>query len=304
MMLTDRKAADIRAGKVVGELHGKVNVALRSGSGDGLTLRNTLGPATSEMSRRLIEIYAQLDGASERPLRDELVEVITRNVMSFIQSVKAAVRGVNVGAAARLAANLMAMHSMAIPTEFDLAAYEAHQKQDKGQSAPPRPIPTRLKHDKLGILDSPSLYPEDFKTSVGVLGVAVIYFDLDNFKAINTRFTEPVIDRTLLSELNKLIAALADGRGIAYAEGGDEFIVMLPNTNAALAEAFTIVLLDAIRTTTFLVDGAPVNVTASAGVVSSINPEDGQTCREAAALAKKRAKDDGRDRYSIATTPQ
>jgi hypothetical protein len=115
-VLNDREAVEIRARKVIGELHGRVNVALRSGRNDGLNLRNTLGPAASEMSRRLIEIYAQLDGASERPLRDELVEAITRHVTSFIQSVNAGVRGVNVGAAARLGANLMAMHSVAIPT--------------------------------------------------------------------------------------------------------------------------------------------------------------------------------------------
>jgi hypothetical protein len=180
-VLNDREAVEIRARKVVGELHGKVNVALRSGTNNGLNLRNTLGPAASEMSRRLVEIYAQLDGASERPLRDELVEAITRHVTSFIQSVTADVRGVNVGAAARLAANLIAMHSMGIPTEFDLAAYEVHKS--KANSPSPVPLaPVRRKHDKLGILDSPSLYPEDFKAGLGVLGIAVIYIDLDKFK--------------------------------------------------------------------------------------------------------------------------
>jgi GGDEF domain-containing protein len=104
----------------------------------------------------------------------------------------------------------------------------------------------------------------------------------------------------LLVELNKLIAALADGRGVAYAEGGDEFIVLLPNTNAVLAEAFTKVLLDAIRTKVFSVDGVSVSITASAGIATSSDPDGGQACREAAALAKREAKEGGRDRYAMA----
>jgi hypothetical protein len=40
---------------------------------------------------------------------------------------------------------------------------------------------------------------------------------------------------------------------------------MLPNTNAAQAEVFAVVLLDAIRAATFRVDGEPIRVTASTG---------------------------------------
>ncbi len=92
----------------------------------------------------------------------------------------------------------------------------------------------------------------------------------------------------------------ADKRGFAYAEGGDEFIVMLPNTNAAEAEVFAVVLLDAVRAATFRVDGEPIRVTASAGIASATDPEAGQVCREAAAKAKQKAKDDGRNRYVVA----
>ncbi|HUJ58479.1 MAG TPA: GGDEF domain-containing protein [Kofleriaceae bacterium] len=293
-MLTEREAADHRASEVVAELDGKVHAELRSGRGNGSSLRSSLRAAASVMSRRLIEIYAGLTGASEAPLRDELIAEITRQVTSFIASVSRSVRGPDAGAVARLARELGARRSIGIPRELDLAADDA-RRAATGSA----PVPRR-KQDKLGILDPPSLYADDFKSSVGILGVAVLFFDLDHFEALNTRFSEPVIDRTLLLELNQLVAELVAWRGMAYAEGGDEFVVLLPNTNAPLAAAFTKVLLHRIRSAAFSIDGHPLTVTASAGIATSTDPDGGQACREAAARAMRQAKDAGRDRYRMA----
>lgn len=102
MALTDRQAADMRASKAVGEAHGRVALQVRARAGDGLALRNALTSETAGLSKRLIEIYSELPGASEPPLRDELVAAIQEWVSSFIKSVAAAQR-VNVGAVARLA---------------------------------------------------------------------------------------------------------------------------------------------------------------------------------------------------------
>jgi len=303
-MISSRQAADLRAKSVVAEVRNKVHVQIHSGrSSPEMTLRNSLSAGVTEMRRRLIDVYAQLEGASEPPLRDELVMVINDELVSMIRSTVAGVRGSGAAGAARLAANLSATAGMGLAQALDLAAYDAAQLKASA-SPPPAAPPQRLKHDKLQILDSPSLYAADFKQSVGHLGVSVIYFDLDNFKSINTRFSEPVIDRTLLTSLNQLVAALAAGRGIAYAEGGDEFIVLLPNTSLRIAEAFVLDLLDVIRAATFDVDGTTVQVTASAGLAWSTNPEDAQLCREVAARAKQDAKTTGRDRYVVGSQPE
>jgi PleD family two-component response regulator len=74
---------------------------------------------------------------------------------------------------------------------------------------------------------------------------------------------------------------------------------MLPNTNTALAEAFATVLLERIRSRTFMVETDTVNVTASAGIASSMNAEDAQVCREEASAAKREAKEQGKNRYVI-----
>lgn len=201
----------------------------------------------------------------------------------------------------REAANLKALVTASVGREFDLAVHALKKPRPFVIAQESRAAPARRKQDKFEILDSPKQYDLDFPHSIGMLGVAVIYFDLDDFKTLNTRFTEPVIDRTLLPELQRMIAALVVNRGYAYAEGGDEFIIMLPNTNAALASAFAAELLERIRSTRFDVDGDEVKVTASAGIAVGAIAGQAQACRESASAAKRDAKEQGKDRFVVAT---
>lgn len=288
MVLTDRRAADMRASEAVGKAHQTLSRHMQMNRHNAaMAFRNGLREALPELSERLVELYSQLSDAPEE--RDELVDVIVRQVTSFITSAAAGQRGSHIGSVAREASNQTAAATMGIPNSFDLAVHEHRKKREAAA-----PVRVRRKQDKFEILDSPREYEPDFIQSVGVLGVSVIFFDVDDFKEVNTRFTEPVIDRTLLSELMRMIWALAEGRGFAYAEGGDEFVITLPNTNTTLAEAFTALLLEQIRSATFDVDGQPVKVTASAGIASSMSAGDGQACREAAGAAKRDAKNRGK----------
>lgn len=299
MVLSERQAADLRANQAVGKAVQTLSRHVQGGRGKNevLAFRSGLREAVPELAARLVEIYAELTDAGEMPLRDELITEVTRRVSSFVQSSVAGVRGQGAGLAAREGEREIGTQSASIRSRFDLAVTDHHKAR---KTAPLVPAPeARRKQDKFEILDSPRQFDSDFKTSIGLLGVAVIFFDLDNFKRLNTRFTEPVVDRTLLSELQRLIAALVVGRGFAYAEGGDEFVITLPNTNTALAEPFTLLLLERIRTATFMVEGEPISVTASAGLASSMNAEDSQACRDAAAAAKQEAKDRGKDRHVV-----
>lgn len=299
MGITEREAADIRKEGAVSKAYKTFNQhKMEHRTSPGMGFRKGLHEAVKDLRSELIAIYAELEAAGEPPLRDELVNVIADRVTAFIKSCLAGVRGENAGAAAREAHNLIASISIGVGKAFDLAVYE-HRKSRGGVVPPPPAAVTRKKQDKFEILDSPKQYDPDFAQSIGILGVSVIYFDLDDFKALNTRFTEPVIDKTLLPDLQRMIAALVDDHGYAYAEGGDEFIIMLPNTNTVLAEAFASILLESIRSTVFTVGEAEVKVTASAGIASSMNPDDRQACREAASSAKRDAKQQGKDRYVV-----
>jgi diguanylate cyclase (GGDEF)-like protein len=301
MALSDREAAELRKEDAVAKAY--QTLAQHKGSSrhqPAMGFRNGLIEAVGQLRRDLIDLYSELDGAGEEPLRSELAAMISDRLSAFIQSCVAGVHGTNSAGAARTGARLISSSTVGVDRDMDLAV-RARLKQHRQVPTPSTPtmMPVRKKQDKFEILDSPRQYESDFAPSVGLLGVSIIYFDLDDFKRLNNRFTEPVIDKTLLPELQNMIAALIDQRGYAYAEGGDEFIVMLPNTNTALAEAFASSLLERVRATMFVIGEERVKVTASAGIASSMNPDDAQACRESASAAKRDAKQGGKDRYVV-----
>lgn len=56
--------------------------------------------------------------------------------------------------------------------------------------------------------------------------LVVAYADLDDFKAVNTKLTETVVDLKVLSPLLELMEAWAYARAHAYRFGGDEFNIV------------------------------------------------------------------------------
>lgn len=93
--------------------------------------------------------------------------------------------------------------------------------------------------EKFGILRANSQVEVDFAASkADPAGVALLFFDVDHFKQLNTKYTETVVDSAVLRPLQELIRVLVVGRGFAYSVGGDEFIVLLRNVNPTEALAF------------------------------------------------------------------
>ena len=155
----------------------------------------------------------------------------------------------------------------------------------------------REKQQKFGILDAPNLLDSDLAAPAGVFGRAVIYFDLDNFKAINSRFTERVVDETLLPAVHRLVASAALNQGHAYAEGGDEMIVLLPNSTLLMGAAFAESLRGKLSTFSIDVRDETLSVTASFGVAGGL---EGVALAEVANRAKRFAKENGKNCVAIA----
>ena len=121
--------------------------------------------------------------------------------------------------------------------------------------------------------------------------VTLIYLDLDNFKALNTRFTNAKVDETILPAAQRLLTKLAQGRGGAYLHGGDEMCVIAPNLDEDEARAFAEKLRRSYEVEKFDVDGEDVNLTASIGVATwPLNGSTYKTVLEAANRAQVDAK--------------
>ncbi len=122
---------------------------------------------------------------------------------------------------------------------------------------------------KFGILLSPSSLPIDFSTATkGGHPVCLVFVDIDNFKRFNTTFTESVVDRDLLPKMNRDLKDVVGNRGSAYKQGGDEFIVLLPNHTAEEGALFAERVRRSFEESTYSVNSQAVTLTVSIGLAS------------------------------------
>ena len=153
---------------------------------------------------------------------------------------------------------------------------------------------------KFKILYSPAQAAKDFTEWISADSsgsqVAVLYIDIDNFKKLNTAHTETTVDETLLPEFQRTLDNLVKHRGAAYRQGGEEFLVALPNHTKDEAVAFAERLRREISEQPFRVYSEEAVITVSVGVAAY--PDDGATFAEvlrAANIAEHEAKAAGRN---------
>ncbi len=110
---------------------------------------------------------------------------------------------------------------------------------------------------------------------------AMVYVDLDRFKAINDVFGHAAGDLVVAEVARRLRAALPGDAELARI-GGDEFVALLPGLGVDAAQPVAIELLNALTAEPCLADGLRLDVEASLGVVEVAAP---MQVREALALA-------------------
>lgn len=131
------------------------------------------------------------------------------------------------------------------------------------------------------------------------LGVAII--DLDHFKEINDTHGHAAGDQ-VLKEFSDLTHKVARGTDIVARYGGDEMVVILPQSGPAEVIAFGERLLEAVHRHIFCERAQNLVLTVSVGVASSVvghGSETAQGLMGRADLALYRAKKAGRDRVVI-----
>lgn len=136
--------------------------------------------------------------------------------------------------------------------------------------------------------------------------LALVMIDLDYFKAYNDRYGHPAGDQCLRRFGELLGHALKRPGDLAVRYGGEEFTLLLPNTDAQGAVAIVQEILMLLRRLVIEHAGSPLGqVSASAGIaVGHPGPEDTtpESLTAAADAALYEAKRQGRDRYSLASS--
>ena len=125
-------------------------------------------------------------------------------------------------------------------------------------------------------------------------GLAVVIFDVDNFKRVNDNFGHLVGDQ-LLKEIAQLLVANVRQVDKVARYGGEEFVILLADADADAAIQVAEKLRRTVHDAAF-VGGTVGRVTLSAGVAAARDEDVADTVFQRADRALYRAKNDGRDR--------
>jgi diguanylate cyclase (GGDEF)-like protein len=107
--------------------------------------------------------------------------------------------------------------------------------------------------------------------------LAVMMVDLDGFKRVNDTWGHQIGDQALLHVAALLRSSVRESDHVGR-YGGDEFLMVLPDTGADGARQIASRLLDRAEAVTLLVSGVHLPILLSAGI--ACYPEDGITRRE------------------------
>ncbi|SEH06148.1 GGDEF domain-containing protein [Candidatus Venteria ishoeyi] len=124
--------------------------------------------------------------------------------------------------------------------------------------------------------------------------LAVLIFDLDRFKAINDTHGHTAGD-TVLKCLARLLRSCCRNNDFPCRLGGDEFIVLLPDTQQKEAFGMAELLYDAMRTLKIRIPTTTIQVTVSIGLTLYRAGDTTKMLMERTDQALHRAKQQGRD---------
>ncbi|MFH1090257.1 MAG: sensor domain-containing diguanylate cyclase, partial [Pseudomonadota bacterium] len=135
--------------------------------------------------------------------------------------------------------------------------------------------------------------------------MSLIMIDLDHFKTINDRFGHEAGDQVLRT-VARIIKDNVRDTDHAARVGGEEFAVILPNTEESEAWRLAIRIQGALRRTSFPLGQFPWRQTVSQGVADTQKTpvKDGENLLRLADQAMYMAKEEGRNRIRSASAPE
>lgn len=167
----------------------------------------------------------------------------------------------------------------------------------------------RAYDEKFHVLEAPRLFFPDLahyrhECELRSAELVVAYVDIDDFKAVNAKLTETVVDLKVLTPFLEIIEAWAFARAHAYRFGGDEYVALLPNADRRLAVALLGDLRQRIVDAVF--PSTDVKLTVSMGA-TVVDPDCPLTDREVlgrANAAKARAKAERKGTIAVVEPPE
>ena len=103
--------------------------------------------------------------------------------------------------------------------------------------------------------------------------MAVLYFDLDSFKAINDRHGHAAGDAVLRDVSRRVLAGIR-GTDVAARVGGDEFVILLPGVSERADARRMAELIGRVVSEPIEFDGLQLRVGSSTGI--AMYPDDGR----------------------------
>jgi diguanylate cyclase (GGDEF)-like protein len=126
--------------------------------------------------------------------------------------------------------------------------------------------------------------------------------DLDHFKMVNDRFGHSSGDRVIVALTQMLQQRLRQSDGIGR-YGGEEFLVLMPDTDLETAHRLMSKLLQQFSQLKFFERNIEFHASFSAGISCANDWNSAQLCLERADQALYQAKKLGRNRIEIAHSP-
>jgi len=157
---------------------------------------------------------------------------------------------------------------------------------------------TRLKNKRYGLvrLEEAVYVAKRYKSGLGLL-----VCDIDHFKRVNDTYGHPAGD-TVLKEVSRRIAACVRKADVVLRYGGEEFMLILPETDAHPLAAIGEKVRQAVSATPVDLgtNGVLLPLTISVGVAAfHADSDSGETLIARADAALYRAKEGGRDRVEF-----
>ncbi len=152
-------------------------------------------------------------------------------------------------------------------------------------------------HDSLTELPNRMLFTEHVARSLALgLETAVLFLDLDDFKAVNDRFGHPVGDALLVAFSDRLKACVRPA-DVPARLGGDEFAVLADGSDAEEVERVAARLVEALSEP-FRVEGREIAVHASVGIAFATAASTADELVREADVAMYDAKQAGKQRVA------